>query len=229
MEVPAAPRDADNPDRALLRKTGRQVGQRLAGHPRVHAIGPAGAAIWVVPDFLDRNECARLIAMIDAGALPSMIGAEDYSRAHRTSDSADFDPADPFVAGIARRIDDLLGIPGRRGETIQGQRYFPGQDFKPHVDWFVPHTDAWHRYRPLGGQRSFTAMTYLNRVEAGGETDFPLLDIAVQPRAGALLVWNNADTEGVPDPAKLHAGNPVTAGVKYVFTRWYRCGTWRAG
>ena len=46
------------------------------------------------------------------------------------------------------------------------------------------------------------------------------------PRAGTLLVWNNADERGMPNPWTLHAGNPVVRGTKYVVTKWYRCGRW---
>ena len=61
-----------------------------------------------------------------------------------------------------------------------------------------------------------------NNVNDGGETDFPRLDIAIAPRTGTLLAWNNADPEGVPNPYVVHAGNPVGSGLKYVVTRWYR-------
>jgi prolyl 4-hydroxylase len=70
-------------------------------------------------------------------------------------------------------------------------------------------------------------MAYLNPVEAGGTTAFPRLEIAVSPRPGMLLVWNNADEHGVPNPWTLHAGTPVERGVKYVITKWYRAGRWR--
>ena len=120
-------------------------------------------------------------------------------------------------------MDQLLGIDAANGELIQGQRYLPGQQFKPHFDWFAPNTPAWEKAWPLGGQRSFTVMAYLNTVQEGGETDFPLLDLAVAPRAGTLLAWNNMDESGEPNRSMLHAGNPVGRGTKYVITRWYRC------
>ena len=44
---------------------------------------------------------------------------------------------------ISRRIDDLLGLSPKMGETIQGQRYLPGQEFKPHCDWFYPDQPYW--------------------------------------------------------------------------------------
>src|SRR3546814_3848935 len=71
---------------------------------------------------------------------------------------------------ISRRIDDLLGINPMCGEPVQGQRYLPGQQFKPHNDWFYTTEKYWQLERKRGGQRSWTAMAFLNQVEEGGET-----------------------------------------------------------
>jgi len=110
---------------------------------------------------------------------------------------------------------------------MQGQRYLAGQEFKEHIDWFPPGSPGWQREGAFGGQRAVTVTVYLNAVEQGGETDFPKLDIAVAPRAGTLLIWNNADPDGVPNPRTSHAGNPVIRGTKYIVTKWYRCRRWR--
>ena len=69
-------------------------------------------------------------------------------------------------------------------------------------------------------------MGYLNAVEAGGATDFRMVNLSIPPQAGALLVWNNMKPDGRPNPRTLHAGMPVTQGVKYVLTRWYRARAW---
>ncbi len=70
-------------------------------------------------------------------------------------------------------------------------------------------------------------MLYLNDVEAGGTTDFPELELSIRPAAGMLLVWNNMDRRGRPNPATRHGGRPVEAGVKYIVTQWYRLEAWR--
>jgi prolyl 4-hydroxylase len=145
---------------------------------------------------------------------------------YRTSYSGNVDAFDPFILKLQRRIDRLLNINPTYGETIQGQRYQQGQQFKPHTDWFPAGTAYWEQERAGFGQRSITAMAYLNPVEEGGATSFPELRIAIEPRPGTLLVWNNADADGVPNPWTLHAGLPVTRGVKYVITKWYRTRRW---
>jgi prolyl 4-hydroxylase len=214
-------------DQASLRAVGRQVRERLAANPAVWPVPTDKAELYAVADFLSPAECARLIAMIDMVAKPSTVFDLDYSDGYRTSYSGDVDPHDPFVRKIERRIDDLLGIEPTWGETIQGQRYMPGQEFKPHHDWFHPNTSYWERETGKGGQRAFTAMVYLNNVEAGGTTDFAELGMSIEPKQGVLLLWNNALPDGMPNRATLHAGTPVAEGVKYVITKWYRVRPWR--
>jgi prolyl 4-hydroxylase len=58
--------------------------------------------------------------------------------------------------------------------------------------------------------------------EEGGQTAFLRAGIKVTPRLGNLLVWNNLDADGLPNPASLHQGLPVLAGTKYVITKWHR-------
>ena len=224
--IAPSPEDLEDPDKDRLRKIGRKVRRRLAANKAVRRIAVDGAELWALAGFFDTVECGRLMAMIDAVAKPSAAYHMDYSTGYRTSYSGDLDPFEPFNIQVQKRFDDLLGIDHGNGETIQGQRYLQGQQFQPHLDWFTPHSKIWHDEQPRGGQRAFTAMAYLNQVEDGGETDFPRLGIAVSPRAGTLLIWNNADEDGVPNPLTIHAGNPVNRGMKYIITKWYRCGRW---
>ena len=222
--VSPGPRD---PDQNRLRTLGRKVRRRLAANKAVQRIAADKAELWAVPRFFDPLECGRLISIIDRSAVPSFAHG-DYAKALRTSYSADVDPHDPFTCGLQQRIDDLLGIEPSFGETIQGQRYTVGQHFSAHNDWFPTGSAVWKNEARFGGQRSFTAMAYLNAVEEGGETDFPDLDIAIRPQPGMLLVWSNMDENGVPNRYTLHAGHPVRRGVKYIITKWYRCRPWVA-
>ena len=213
-------------DQPGLKKVGRQVRERLAGNPRVYQVPTQAAEIWAVGEFIAPEECQRMMAMIDEVAKPSQVFDLDYSSGYRTSYSGDVDPRHPFIRKIGRRIDDLLGIDPSYGETIQGQRYTPGQQFQPHHDWFHPGTSYWDFEMSRGGQRSITAMAFLNKPEKGGTTDFTELGISIEPRPGALLLWNNADREGLTNPSTMHAGRPVISGAKYVITKWYRTRKW---
>ena len=215
------------PDQAALRRIGKSVRERLEADPGVYRIETVLADMYAVGDFLSPAECARLCMMIDEVARPSSLHEVGYESGFRTSYSGDLDPHDSFVMSISRRIDDLLGLPSEVGEAVQGQRYLPGQQFKAHNDWFYVTEKYWELERKRGGQRSWTAMAYLNEVEEGGGTHFTEVGINIEPKTGVLLVWNNALPDGSPNENTKHAGTPVVKGTKYVITKWYRTRKWR--
>ncbi len=202
------------------------VRARLAADPSVYHFDTPHAELFAVGDFMSADECARMIAMVDRVAKPSATFDTPYSANYRTSYSGDVNHRDPFVRKISRRIDDLLGIPSEFGEAVQGQRYLQGQEFQAHCDFFYTDAAYWQHEKDRGGQRSWTAMVFLNDVERGGETHFPHLQMAMTPRTGALLGWNNMNREGQPNTWTTHAAKPVEAGVKYVITKWYRAKVW---
>jgi prolyl 4-hydroxylase len=41
-----------------------------------------------------------------------------------------------------------------------------------------------------------------------------------------LVLWNNMDEIGAPNEQTLHEGVPVTAGTKYIVTKWFRERFW---
>lgn len=215
-----------NPDKAALKALGAKVRARLADDPDVERIPAEHAELWALADFVSPAEQDRLIAMIDRTAAPSAVLDHGHTEVWRTSYSGDVDPGDPFVQMIERRIDDLLGIPHEWGETMQGQRYAAGQEFREHMDWFWTNAPYYQIEAKRGGQRSFTAMVYLNAVEEGGETLFANLGLSVPPQQGALLIWNNAALDGALNQYTLHAGMPVVRGTKYIITKWYRTRKW---
>ena len=171
VNVPRRPAEPDNPDRDRLRRIGLKVRKRLAANKAVRRIPVDKAELWAVASFLDAVECGRLMAMIDTVAQPSQAYHVDYSSGYRTSYSGQFDPNDSFIVTLERRLCGLLGLPADSGETIEGQRYIAGQEFKPHLDWYDPRTAIWDVEKDHGGQRAFTAMAFLNAVEEGGATD----------------------------------------------------------
>lgn len=217
---------AANPDKSALARVGAEVSERLAQDPLVYKIPVEQADIYAVSDFLSDEECQHLMGLIDEVAKPSQVFEEVYRDKYRTSYSGDVDPSDSFVRMVERRLGDLLGLELSWGESVQGQRYHPGQEFKEHCDWFDTRSQYWKEEIVRGGQRSWTAMVFLNDVEEGGATEFPRLGISIPPQGGALLLWNNADREGKPNDATTHAALPVERGVKYVITKWFRTRPW---
>lgn len=210
------------PDKDALARVGRTVRKQLDSDPRAEKISGEKAEIYAIQEFLTAEECKKLMMIIDVVAQPSQLYEGTEREGYRTSYSGNFNPSDPLVKTISARIDKALGLPAQLGETMQGQRYMAGQQFKPHHDFFHTTESYWPGEKKRGGQRSWTAMLYLNQVEAGGATAFVNVGIQVPPKPGVLLTWNNASPDGVPNEDTLHAGTPVQQGVKYVITKWYR-------
>lgn len=207
-------------------RIGSEVKKRLEAHEAAFKIPSYDLDIFVVRDFLDQDDCDALVATIDANRIPSKLLAPTADPEFRTSDSCNLDPNDPFVQRIEARIAGLLGIAPSHGETIQGQRYAPGQRFKLHHDFFEMGQPYWEEMNRCGGQRTWTAMIFLNEPEGGGETAFPSAGITVSPRLGHMLVWNNLNIIGEPNYFSLHEGRPVAAGTKYIITKWHRERPW---
>ncbi len=178
--------------------------------------------LFIVRDFLDEGECAAMIERIDASRRPSTIADDSGIADFRTSETCDLDPADPEVAAIDRKICDLLGLSAELGEPIQGQRYAEGQEFRAHTDTFNSGGYDFYLHTTEGGQRTWTAMIYLNAPQEGGATRFKTIGKTIQPETGKLLAWNNLNADGQPNPATLHQDMKVRRGAKYIITKWFR-------
>jgi prolyl 4-hydroxylase len=224
-DAPASGSEPDQ-DRARLARIGAHVTARLNANPRVQRVDSPDAQIYLHQGFLSPDECEGLIGLIDAAAIPSTLFPGTEQESFRTSYSCHLDSRDPLVGRVEARMSDVLGIDNRYAETMQGQRYFVGQEFKPHHDFFHPDQDYWKRERLAGGQRTWTAMIFLNQPEAGGNTEFPELGLGVHPQPGRLLIWNNVKPDGTLNHKTLHTGTQVTAGVKHIVTKWYRQNNW---
>ncbi|MGD9811892.1 MAG: prolyl hydroxylase family protein, partial [Sphingobium sp.] len=119
-----------------------------------------------------------------------------------------------------------LGIAPDYGEPIQGQRYAVGQEFKAHTDYFEPDGPDYEKFCAIAGNRTWTAMIYLNEPEAGGATRFTNVGKTIQPATGKMLLWNNRRADRSLNPDTIHHGMKVRAGTKYIITKWFRDGLW---
>lgn len=211
---------------AIRAAIGADVSARLDADPMMQRLPSDAVQAWRAPDYFDAETCARLVATIDSRRRPSTLMTDKGTAASRTSESCDMDRNAPDVRVLDERIAATLGLEPRLGETIQGQRYAAGQHFRAHHDYFHEGESYWPQMKAVGGQRTFTAMVYLNDVEEGGATWFPRAGLRAVPRRGMLLVWNNMNPDGSPNTATLHEGMPVVDGVKYIVTKWFREATW---
>ncbi len=129
-------------------------------------------------------------------------------RSPTTSGSQTSGPAKPATSTAATRWSPrstarsatLLGLPPAAGEQLQGQRYAPGQEFKPHTDTFEPGGYDFYVHTAAKGQRTWTAMIYLNQPEDGGATRFKIIGKTIQPETGQAA--------GVEQPAARRPAQP---------------------
>lgn len=199
----------------------------IARHQGVQRFPHRSLTLFQQKGFLSSDECARLVERIDAKRRPSTLADSNGDYAFRTSETCDLDNADPFVADIDSRIAAYLGIDPAHGEPIQGQRYAPGQEFKPHTDYFEPNGADFGKFCGVAGNRTWTAMIYLNEPEAGGATRFTKVGKTIQPQTGKMLLWNNRRADGSPNSDSMHHGMKVRGGTKYVITKWFRERPWK--
>lgn len=132
----------------------------------------------------------------------------------RSSDNAAIGPTQEslVIQAINRRIAAATRTEVTQGEPLTVLRYGPGQQYRLHLDTLPA----------VSNQRVCTAILYLNDSYAGGETIFPELGVTIRARTGDLLIFANVDRNGAPEPRSRHAGLPVTAGTKWIATRWIR-------
>jgi prolyl 4-hydroxylase len=143
--------------------------------------------------------------------------------AARTSDGMFFERGEaPLITAIEQRIATLLRWPVANGEGLQILRYRPGAEYRPHHDYFDPEHPGTARILERGGQRVGTLVMYLNTPEGGGATTFPDIGLEVAPVRGNAVFFSYDHAH--PDTRALHGGAPVTAGEKWVATKWLREG-----
>ena len=120
---------------------------------------------------------------------------------------------DLVVQAINRCIAKATGTEPGWGEPLNILKYAPGQQYRPHHDGTGSDNVS---------VRELTALIWLNDAFEGGETDFPKIKVRVRGGVGDMLVFRNVRDDGSFDERMIHAGLPVTEGVKWMASRWIR-------
>ena len=168
--------------------------------------------------FFTPEECAYLAEAADPMFEPAPTVDERTGKLImnpvRTSDTAVFPwiAEDPAVHALNRRIAAASGTDVRQGEPLQVLRYSVGQQYRPHID-AIPGFE---------NQRILTMLVYLNDDFDGGETHFLKCGLTFRARTGDAILFENVDANGRPNSEAVHAGLPVTRGVKLLASRWIR-------
>jgi predicted 2-oxoglutarate/Fe(II)-dependent dioxygenase YbiX len=163
---------------------------------------------FTLDDVLTRDECAALVARIDAAnpeVAPITTGAGVVLRPDiRNNERAIIDDL-ALARDLFARVEAALPSPlfGKRpvgaNERFRCYRYQPGQRFAPHYDGAFARDE--HERSEL------TFMVYLNEGFDGGNTAFLDFEVSAVPRAGSALLFQHQ---------VLHEGCEVVTGTKYV-------------
>ncbi len=195
--------------------------------PNIRKVSSSRIEMYSVNDFLDPRECRELMEEIRSRHQPSETAMGERTPEIRTNRTCFFGRNDeqcPLANEVTIRIARLLGINPSYAEALQGHIYTPGQEYKPHADYFEPGTDTFdkHANDELGGQRTWSVLVYLNDVEEGGSTEFTAAGLSIVPRQGKLVAWNNLLPSGTPNHYTAHQGKPPRSGDKMLLTQWFR-------
>jgi predicted 2-oxoglutarate/Fe(II)-dependent dioxygenase YbiX len=165
----------------------------------------------------DIESCQKLIAEVKAcrrwGAAEVSVEEEarygsQVEEETRRASVLDTSLCSGIVRGFNRKVNRVIkplvkqlwsvALPRHTGTHLV--RYTEGNFYAPHTDAALDVSD-----------RYFTVLCYLNHDFAGGQTSFPHLGHAVEPRAGKAVIF----------PATyLHSSEPVMKGQKFVLVTW---------
>ncbi|XP_075148851.1 prolyl 4-hydroxylase subunit alpha-2-like [Haematobia irritans] len=172
-------------------------------------------------DVLHDKEIDEIIQTSKDSLERSEIGDDDDPKTDdiRISKNSwlDLNEKTELVETIKRRLHDITELSPDSAEDMQVANYGIGGYYGLHYDFDEnPNADDVEE-----GNRILTAMFYLNDVEMGGVTAFPILRLAVPPIKRALVVWYNLHKSGYPDFRTSHAGCPVLKGSKWIGNVWF--------
>lgn len=169
------------------------------------SIANSSPSIFVVDNFLSPEKCDLLIQSATPFMIPApVVGAGNGEvSASRTSTTCFIARED--VPSVVNGVSELLmGKPVEHIELPQVGRYQAGEEYRAHYDSFDMETADGRRFASNGGQRVCTVLIYLNDVPTGGQTAFPLLRQAFQPKQGRALVFFPSKLNGEVDSQTLH-------------------------
>ncbi len=183
--------------------------------PRIISSDPY---IAIFPKLFSSAECRYLMVLgtpwMEQASVLGLTGQSRLDNVRDAQSSAVPQLAEDLVVqAINRAIAAASGTEPGWGEPLNILQYNPGQQYKPHHDGTGTDNVS---------VRNLTALIWLNDDFEGGETDFPKIDVRVRGEVGDMLLFRNVRDSGAFDERMIHAGLPVTRGVKWMASRWIR-------
>ncbi len=188
----------------------------------------AEPTIRAFPDFVPGEICTWIVerarGKLKRALVYDPVGRRDIADGSRTNTVAEFNLVETDFVQVATqaRMSAACGIPMRNMEAPAVLHYEVGQEIVNHYDFVDPESPNYEREIAERGERVITFLLYLNDDYAGGETDFPRLNVNHKGSVGEGLYFVNSLPEGGPDRRMLHAGRPPTHGEKWVVSQFIR-------
>ena len=139
----------------------------------------------------------------DCALSAQKIGEGRWNDKFETIERQILDGLTSAVAWYQAEFEALHGLSSVNDTGFQLQRYLQHHGFyRQHVDSLPAH---WSSNRVLG------CIVYLNTVEVGGETEFPIHEAAVNPVSGRIVLFPATFTHP-------HVGRPALSGDKWIIS-----------
>lgn len=193
--------------------------------------------LYMVKSFFSDEECDHAINKANPHMIQSPVSLMDHDKGKaatqfRTSTSHFISPKnDPILKGVEARVKAITRTAIPHQEDVQVLRYFEGQRYGHHTDWWdIRHyADSRQVYDSTKNgyrNRFVTMFWYMNTVAEGGETSFPYaggvrrgwdrslrdgactVGIQVKPQKGQAVFWYNLQPNGVGDEFSTHSACP---------------------
>jgi hypothetical protein len=176
--------------------------------------------VYLVRDFLTASEIAYFdkVCTVHAKAFKASFTQDEHNKEvvseERTSTHIHLSKAQhASVRTVESRAADLVGLHSQNVEPLQIVSYRNGQKFNVHHDAGTLQDDG--SVELAQPRRLVTFFTYLNNLPRGeGHTEFPAINLSVQPERGCAVVFCNVLPNGAPDPRTVHRANPVSGQLK---------------
>lgn len=188
--------------------------------------------IFEIDNLLNKDECDLLIKhanpRLERSSTISSTPISNVRTSYNTFLHSKDHSLSSDVKNILHKIDTitnkLSGKPVENQEPLQIVKYSPHQEYKSHYDCCVPmNSPMCLNDAKSHGYRHSTLLIYMNDVDIGGETEFPLLNYKFTPKLGkAIFFFNLTKNEDSFHTLSKHAGLPPTHGDKWICNKWIR-------
>jgi len=171
-----------------------------------------------IENFIGSEEAEEMLSIANNSLKPMLVLGENKPTHHRVANGTWIpDHVSNAAISVKHKISKLVNTSPDNFEQLHIVKYEVGGEYKAHLDYFKDE-----KHITKEGQRVYSALFYLNDDFDGGETDFPKINFRAIPKKNKLLIWRNLNTNKKIIEASLHAGLPVTKGVKYIGIFWIR-------